>query len=159
MGLREDLLPCLDDIQALAGPGCLDLRTTAVFIVTRQYNEEVDLGTSADREVEITPRPHVKERARGREVICKPVHHQWTDGARTGGLSVTGINPADRVNTEVFFRLKSTVDSSGNRAGLDGEFDLIDYNAARPFRQVLILKRRPGIDDRRLAHPQPQGVG
>ena len=156
MTFREDLLPCLDAIQDIAGPDCLDLRTNRVFIVQRQFGQSTDyeLGTAADCETEITPRPHIRERNKGRELVVKPVHQKYVDiitGATTasGGFDADNVNPEDRTQADIIFRIE------GPNAG---EYRLVDYSAARPFRQVLILRRIPGETGKRLAHPQPQST-
>lgn len=154
MSFVDDLLPCLDDIQAIAGPACLDVRTNQVFIVERTYQAGDELGTQQDCEVEVTPRPQVRERNRGRELILKPVHRKYVNvvqgsSLRSGGFDAGVINPEDGLQVEILFRI------AGPNAG---EYDLVDYSASRPFRQTLILRRRAGQTGKRLAHPQPQGT-
>lgn len=155
MSFRTDLLPCLDDIQDIAGPTCLDLRTNRVFIVRRQFaGSSYELGTGTDWETEITPRPLVRERNRGRELVVKPVHQKYVNivvgsTTRSGGLDADTINPDDLIRTTFVFRIE------GPNAG---EYTLVDYSASRPFRQTLILKRIPGQTGARMAHPQPQGI-
>lgn len=156
MSFRDDLKPCLDDIQAIAGPDCLDVRTNRVFIVERQFGQATDyeLGNPQDCETEILPRPRIRERNMGRELIVQPVPQKYVDivvGAttRSGGFDADDINPEDRRQTNVVFRIE------GPNAG---EYVLKDYSASRPFRQVLILRRIPGETGARLAHPQPQGT-
>ncbi len=149
MSFRTDLLPCLDAIQDIPGPGCLDLRLNAVFVVVRTYEKgQTHLGTFTDCETEITPRPMVRERNRGRELIVKPVHQKYTTGAG-GGFDADTLNPDDVDRTEITYRIE------GPNAG---EYVAVDYSAARPFRQTLILKRIQGFQGTRLNHPQPQGT-
>jgi hypothetical protein len=156
MSFRTDLLPCLDDIQSIAGPDCLDIRTNRVFIVQRQFSSgNLDLGTGQDCETEILPRPMVRERNRGRELVVKPVPQKFVDIAvgggttRSGGFDADNLNPADVQRQVIVFRVE------GPNAG---EYTLADYSASRPFRQVMILKRIAGQTGLRLAHPQPQGT-
>jgi hypothetical protein len=155
MSFRDDLKPCLDDIQAIAGPDCLDVRTNRVFVVVRQYTKGYDLGTQQDCAVEILPRPMVRERNRGRELIVKPVPQKYVDVAtgaetlRSGGFDADTLNPEDVERTAILFRVE------GPNAG---EYTLADYSAGRPFRQVLVLKRIPASTGLRMAHPQPHGT-
>lgn len=151
MSFRDGLLPILDDIQEIAGPAGLDVRTNQVFVVQRTYTHGDELGGYTDVEVEIEPRPQVRERNRGRELVVKPVHQKYVDvvvggNLRSGGFDAEVLNPEDAVNVEILFRV----------AGPNvGEYTLVDFSASRPFRNVLVLKRVPDTDGRRLAHPQP----
>ena len=152
MTFRDDLLPCLDALQEIAGPACLDVRTNQVFVTLRTYSVDVDLGTFIDVDTELLPRPQVRERSRGRELVVKPVHQKYVDIAvgsttQSGGLDADNLNPADAARTVVIFKVL------GPNAG---EYTLIDFSASRPFRQTLILKRIHGQTGKRMAHPQPQ---
>ncbi len=155
MTFREDLLPCLDAIQEIAGAGCLDVRTNRLFVIERRTNTgNSELGSVQDCEVEVLPRPMIRERNKGRELIVKPVHQKYVDiiqGATTvsGGRDARDLNPDDRDGVCIVFRVE------GPNAG---EYTMTDFSAARPFRQVLILRRIPGETGGRLAHPQPQGT-
>ncbi len=137
MTLRDDLLPVLDDLRQI--PVDLGLRLNRVFRVVRTWSGgAVGLGDGvhpdyADAEVELTPRPRVREEAMGRRLVVEPVSQQ---------LAIATVHPKDSVTTEVFYRLE------GPNAGL---YDIADYSVAKPFRQRLVLIRR----ERR--QPQPEG--
>lgn len=156
MTFREDMLAMVNDLQDIPGPDCLDIRTNRVFIVQRQFGQSTDyeLGNAQDCETEILPRPLIRERNMGRELIVKPVHQKFVDiivGSTTesGGFDADDLNPEDRTQTDIIFRVQ------GPNAG---EYRLKDYTASRPFRQTLILRRMPGETGKRLQHPQPQGT-
>lgn len=146
----------LDSLQDIAGPDCLDLRQNRVFIVKRMFDQASDyeLGNAQDCETEITPRPMVRERNRGRELVIRPVAQKYVDivcGSTTssGGYDADRVNPEDRSQADFIFRVE------GPNAG---EYRLIDYSVSRPFRQTLILRRIPGETGSRLGSPQPQGT-
>ncbi len=86
-----------------------------------------------DVEVELTPRPRVREEAMGRRLVVEPVSQQ---------LAIATVHPKDSAATEVLYRV------AGPNAGY---YDLVDYSVARPFRQRIVLQRQ----ERR--HPQPEG--
>lgn len=144
MTFREDLLPVVSELQGIAGPDCLDVRTNSVYLVTRKWTgPEVGVGTYSDTETEILPRPMVREVGAGRELVIAPVLPQFVDPA--GGYTVRQINPIEppgNTSTEFLYRVR------GPNAGL---YCLTRFDASRPFRYTLEVAAL----DRRFPLPLP----
>jgi hypothetical protein len=134
--LRDDLLPVLDDLRQI--PVDLGLRLNQVFRVVRTWSGGmVGAGNGVgadytDDELELTPRPRVREEAMGRRLVVEPVSQR---------LPIATVHPKDSPATEVLYRV------AGPNAGY---YQLVEYSVAKPFRQRLVLQRL----ERR--QPQPE---
>jgi hypothetical protein len=139
VGLREDLLPVIDEIRQLIGdPDQLGLRQSRVWVRRRAYSAgEQHLGDITDTDVEITPRPKVEEDT---PVTLKV--SRITPTYAGGGYTTEDLMPAQVAGVKRYFLVQT---------GTDGPlvpYQCIALNEYKNFGISLMLER--------LVHEQPE---
>ena len=95
--LRDDLLPIVQDGRALIQD--FGLRQSRLVLRTRTWSTgEVRFGTSTDVDLEILPRPRIKET--GDEVLKVD---RITPQNTSGGYTMAQLNPPDTAGVEIIY--------------------------------------------------------
>jgi hypothetical protein len=131
MSFRTELLKTVVKIREIPGPTGLDILTTRVIVRTRTWSGgEVKLGTPSDVEIELFPRPRVRDAGGGgTTVTIGPITPQNADG----GYTPIQLNPEESDGVESYYIL----------IGPDGEeraYKLIEINDKRAFSYTLTLQ-------------------
>jgi hypothetical protein len=137
MSLRDDLLPVFDDARTLIDE--LGLRTSRVILRTRSWDGgSVRMGDADDTDLELVPRPKVRESAPG-YITVGPITPTYPGG----GYTAEQLFPENTLeeNEERFWVV----------IGLDGEersYRVASIDSRRAFRLMFTLQAldRPDPD-------------
>jgi hypothetical protein len=125
--LREGLLPVFDSARTLIDN--LGLRTTRVILRTKTWSEgEVGLGTLTTTDVELVPRPKVREKGPG-IVEVGPITPQYGGG----GYAPSDLAPSLDADQEHVWVLIGA-------DGAEREYRWADTDTRRAFRYVFTLE-------------------
>jgi hypothetical protein len=137
MSLRDDLLPVFDDARTLIDG--LGLRTSRVILRTRSWDGgSVRMGDYSDTDLELVPRPKVREASPGR-ITVGPITPTYPGG----GYTAAQLFPDDT--------LEGNEERMWIVIGLDGEereYRVASIDSRRAFRLMFDLESlsRPDPD-------------
>ena len=142
MTLRTSLLPVVETLRALTGPGVLDIRTVQLTIRTRVWSGGfIGEGVAVDSDL-VLPKNYRVENLTSKEIASSG--GRFEDGAvkvgpitpdfGTGGYTPAMLRPEPTTDdTEVIYMLSGQI--SGNYA-------LAQLQTHKPFSYFVILNRR-----------------
>lgn len=142
MTLRTSLLPVVDTLRALTGPGALDIRTAQLTIRRRVWSGgEIGAGTATDTDL-VLPKQYRVENLTSKEIASSG--GRFEDGAirvgpitpdyGTGGYTPAMLKPAVTTDdTEIVYVLTGHV---------AGEYALAQLQTTKPFSTYMVLNRK-----------------
>lgn len=129
MSFRTNLLPTLLKLRKLPGPDGFDVYTSAVVLRTRTWSGgEVKLGTATDVDVELSPRPKVKEQGFG-ELEVGPVNPR----SSAGGYTPQELNPSEASGVESYYVVTGPDDEAR-------PYKLVAIDTSKAFKYTLRLQ-------------------
>jgi hypothetical protein len=134
VGLREDLLPVIDEIRLLIGdPDQLGLRQSRVWVRRRAWSAgEQHLGDITDTDIELTPRPKVEADT---PVTLKV--SRITPAYPGGGYTTEDLLPTQVAGTSRYFLVQTGTD--GPRVA----YQCIAIDERKNFGISLVLEQIP----------------
>lgn len=135
MGLREDLLPVIDEIRTLIGdPDQLGLRQSRVWVRRGVWSAgEIHLGDLTNDDVEITPRPKVVQK----DPVTLEVS-RITPAYAGGGYDTADLLPVQEAGVDRVCVVQ--VGSDGPKVA----YRIVDIDERKNFGITLMLERIPG---------------
>lgn len=131
MGLRDDLLPVIDEIRQLIGDvSQLQLRQSRVWIRRGEWDGgEIHLGSLTNADTEILPRPKVEQISKTTLRVSR-----ITPEYSTGGYSPDDLQPSREAGVDQYY-----VVAGPN--GVLAPYELADKDERKNFGITLILER------------------
>jgi len=129
MSFRTDLLKTVVKLRELPGPTNFDIYTSTVVVRHRTWSGgEVKLGTPTDIEIELFPRPKVRDAGNG-SITIGPITPQNAEG----GYTPDQLNPTESDGVESYYIV----------TGADGDeraYKLTEIDDRRAFGYTLTLQ-------------------
>lgn len=131
MSFRTELLKAVVKLRELPGPTQLDVYVTRVIVRTRSWSGgEVKLGHPTDADIELFPRPKVRNVGEGSRVVTVgPI----TPSNAAGGYTLAQLNPSEHDSVESYYILIGP-------DGVSRPYKLTQIDQKRAFRYTLVLE-------------------
>lgn len=131
MSFRTELLKAVVKLRELPGPTQLDVYVTRVIVRTRSWSGgEAKLGHATDSEIELFPRPKVRNAGEGSRIVTVgPI----TPSNAVGGYTLEQLNPSEHDGVEAYYILIGP-------DGIERPYKLIQIDQKRAFRYTLTLE-------------------